>query len=51
MKELSYHISDVIKYFYEISEIPRMSGKEEKVSDYIEKFAKDRKLKYIRDIG
>lgn len=29
MKELG--ISEVLKYFYEISKIPRMSGKEEKM--------------------
>ena len=34
-------INEVMKYFYEISEIPRMSGKEEKIADYIEKFAKE----------
>ena len=27
-----------------------MSGKEEKIADYIENFAKERNLKYIRDI-
>ena len=42
-------IKEVLKYFYEISKIPRMSGKEEKIADYIENFAKDRNLKYIRD--
>ena len=48
MKELD--INEVLKYFYEISRIPRMSGKEEKIADYIENFATERNLKYIRDI-
>ena len=43
-------ISEVLKYFYEVSQIPRMSGKEEKIANYIENFAKERNLKYIRDI-
>ena len=42
-------INEVLKYFYEISKIPRMSGKEEKITDYIEEFAKVRNLEYIRD--
>lgn len=45
-----YKIDNVMKYFYEISQIPRMSGKEEKIADYIEKFAQKKNLKYIRDI-
>ena len=45
-----FDINEVLKYFYEISKIPRMSGKEEKIADYIERFAKKRNLKYIRDI-
>ena len=47
--EIKYDIEDVLKYFYKISEIPRMSGKEEKIADYIEEFAKERKFEYIRD--
>ena len=47
LKELD--INEVLKYFYEISKIPRMSGKEEKIADYIENFAKERNLKYTRD--
>ena len=50
MKLKEPDIKDVLKYFYEISKIPRMSGKEEKIADYIENFAKERNLKYIRDI-
>ena len=45
-----YKIDKVLKYFYEISQIPRMSGKEEQIADYIEKFAQKKNLKYIRDI-
>ena len=45
-----FDINEVLKYFYEISKIPRMSGKEEKIADYVENFAKERNLKYIRDI-
>lgn len=47
--ENRYEIDNVMKYFYDISKIPRMSGKEEKIADYAEKFAKERNLKYIRD--
>ena len=50
MKMNEIDINEVLKYFYEISKIPRMSGKEEKIADYIENFAKERNLKYIRDI-
>lgn len=49
MKKIDYDINDVMKYFYEISKIPRMSGKEEKITDYIENFAKENKLQYFRD--
>ena len=49
MKKMDYDINDVMKYFYEISKIPRMSGKEEKITDYIENFAKENKLQYFRD--
>ncbi len=47
MNELD--VNEVVKYFFEISKIPRMSGKEEKIADYVENFAKERNLKYIRD--
>ena len=45
-----YNIDEVMKYFYEISKIPRMSGKEQRIADYIEEFAKKRNLKYVRDV-
>lgn len=38
-----------LDFFYEISKIPRMSGREEKIAEYLVKFAKDRGLKYYRD--
>ena len=38
-----------LKYFYEISKIPRKSGKEEKIAKYLIKFAKERNLKYYTD--
>ena len=38
--ENKYGINNVLEYFYKISKIPRMSGKEEKIADYIENFAK-----------
>lgn len=44
-----YEVDNVMNYFYDISKIPRMSGKEEKIADYVENFAKERNLKYIRD--
>jgi dipeptidase D len=40
---------DIFKYFHEISNIPRCSHKENRIADYLEQFAKDRKLAYIRD--
>lgn len=39
----------VMYFFEEISQIPRGSGKTEKISEYCENFAKERNLKYIRD--
>ena len=50
MDTSEFDINDVMKYFYEISSIPRMSGKEKKIADYVENFAQKRNLKYIRDI-
>lgn len=40
---------EVFNYFEEISEIPRGSGNEEGISDYLVKFAKDNNLKYYQD--
>lgn len=40
---------NVLKYFCEISEVPRGSGHNEKISDFLVQFAKDHKLKYVQD--
>lgn len=39
----------VFHYFSEISKIPRASKKEKEISDWLMKFAKERKLKVIQD--
>ena len=39
----------VFKYFEEISQIPRGSGNEKQISDYLYKFAKDLNLEVIQD--
>lgn len=39
----------VFEYFETISDIPRGSGKTEKISDYCENFAKEKGLDYCRD--
>ena len=39
----------VFHYFAEISKIPRASKKEKQISDWLVKFAKERKLKVIQD--
>lgn len=52
MKELDLEENepkDVIRFFKEISDIPRESGNEEKVRDYLVKFAKERGLEYYTD--
>ena len=40
---------NVFHYFSEISKIPRASKKEKEISDWLVKFAKERKLKVIQD--
>jgi dipeptidase D len=40
---------DVFKYFEEISQIPRCSGKEKAISDYLVDFAKKHNLEVIQD--
>lgn len=47
LKVLDY--KDIFKYFTDISMIPRGSGNEKEVSDYIVCFAKDRKLEHYQD--
>lgn len=52
MKELDIEENkpkEVIKYFKEVSDIPRESGNEEKIRDYLVKFAKERNLEYYTD--
>lgn len=41
--------SKVLKFFKEISAIPRASFNEKAISDYIVEFAKERNLRYIQD--
>ena len=40
---------EVFKWFYEISQVPRGSGNERAISDFLVKFAKDRKLEVHQD--
>ncbi|MEG1257175.1 aminoacyl-histidine dipeptidase [Clostridium sp.] len=40
---------EVIKFFKEMNEIPRGSGNEKAISDWLVKFAKDRNLEVIQD--
>ena len=40
-----------LEYFYEIAKIPRSSGEEEKIADYLCEFAKSHGLEYYRDNG
>lgn len=42
-------IMTVMKYFEEISKIPRASFKEEQISNHLKEFAIERNLKYIQD--
>ena len=52
MKELEIEANkprEVIRFFKEISNIPRKSGNEEMIRDYLVKFAKDRSLDYYTD--
>ena len=37
-------------YFREISKIPRGSYNEKAICDYVENFAKERNIKYVREI-
>lgn len=40
---------EVFKWFYEISQVPRGSGNERAISDFLVKFAKDRNLEVYQD--
>ena len=42
-------VEAVLKYFEEISKIPRPSGITDKIADYLVGFARERGLEYIRD--
>ena len=42
-------MSKTINFFYELSKIPRESGNEKGIADYIVEFAKSRNLEYLRD--
>ena len=39
----------VMEYFAEVSKIPRKSGEEKKIREYLENFAKNRNLQYVKD--
>lgn len=43
------HNEKIIEFFKEISKIPRASGDEKAISDYLVKFAKDRNLEVYQD--
>lgn len=47
LESLTEHI--VFHYFAEISKIPRGSGNEQEISDYLVRFAQDRNLEVIQD--
>lgn len=49
MIENTFAYPSLMRYFEEISAIPRGSYHEEKLSDYLESFAKERGLSYERD--
>lgn len=49
MKLSNIEPKEVFKYFEEISSIPRGSGNEKKISDYLVKFAKEHNLEVIQD--
>ena len=41
----------VMRYFEEISKIPRKSGKEDKIVEYLKKFAIERNLEYYTAVS
>lgn len=47
LKALDY--KKVLYYFSELAAIPHGSGNTKEIADYLENFAKERKLRYIRD--
>ncbi len=46
---LNIEPKEVFSWFYEINQIPRCSGNEKGVSDFLVNFAKERNLEYIQD--
>ena len=42
-------MSKTIDFFCEISRIPRESGNESKIAEYLCNFAKERNLEYVKD--
>lgn len=46
---LNLEPKSVFSFFEEISQIPRGSGNEQAISEYLEKFAIERNLEYVRD--
>lgn len=48
-KVLNLNPKEVFYWFDEISKIPRESGNEKEISDFLVKFAKDRKLEFYQD--
>ena len=49
LAEMDY--KGIFKYFSEISKIPRGSGNEEEISEYLVSFAKTHGLEYNRDLA
>ena len=47
LKSIDY--KNVLGYFAEISDIPRGSGDNKRISDYLVAFAKNHNLKYVQD--
>ncbi len=47
IKEFAY--PKLLRYFEEISAIPRASGEEEKIAEYLVAFAKEKGFSYVRD--
>lgn len=47
LKEMDY--KNVLKYFTEISAVPRGSGDNKKISDFLVAFAKEHGLRYVQD--
>ena len=45
----SIESKEVFKWFNEINKIPRESGHEKEISDFLVKFAKDRNLEVYQD--